>query len=116
MGRSLGSLQRLHRELRTLQRDLWHPRRDRRRRNHVRRRRVRRFLRYRLDRDSQAYKHLYKQRTANERINSQAVELGIERPKLRNGQAIANLNTLIYVLINLRALQRIRQQKVQRHI
>jgi hypothetical protein len=40
-------------------------------------------------------------------------DLGIERPKLRNGQAIANLNTLIYVLINLRALQRIRQRKAE---
>ena len=66
-------------------------------------------LRYQIDRDSEAYKEVYKQRTATERINSQAVELGIERPRLRNGAAIANLNTLIYVLINLRALQRIRQ-------
>jgi hypothetical protein len=64
--------------------------------------------RHELDRSSQAYKDVYRQRTATERINSQAVELGIERPKLRNGRAIANLNTLIYVLINLRALQRIR--------
>lgn len=70
-------------------------------------------LRYQLDRDSQAYKQVYKQRTANERVNSQAVELGIERPRLRNGRAIANLNTLIYVLINLRALQRVRQRKAQ---
>jgi len=68
-------------------------------------------LRYQLDRDSQAYKDVYKQRTATERINSQAVELGIERPRLRNGQAVAHLNTLIYILINLRALQRIRQRK-----
>jgi hypothetical protein len=68
-------------------------------------------LRYQLDRESQAYKDVYKQRTATERINSQAVALGIERPKLRNGQAIARLNTLIYILINLRALQRIRQRK-----
>jgi hypothetical protein len=70
-------------------------------------------LRYRLDRHSEAYKQVYKQRTANERVNSQAVELGIERPRLRNGRAIANLNTLIYVLINLRALQRVRRRKVQ---
>jgi len=68
-------------------------------------------LRYQLDRESQTYKDVYKQRTATERINSQAVELGIERPHLRNGQAIARLNTLIYILINLRALQRIRQRK-----
>jgi hypothetical protein len=68
-------------------------------------------IRHQLDRDSQAYKELYKQRTATERVNSQAVDLGIERPKLRNGAAIANLNTLIYVLINLRALQRVRAKK-----
>jgi hypothetical protein len=68
-------------------------------------------IRYQLDRQGQAYKHVYKQRTATERINSQAVALGIERPKLRNGQAITNLNTLIYVLINLRALHRVRRKK-----
>ncbi len=68
-------------------------------------------IRYQLDRQGQAYKHVYKQRTATERINSQAVALGIERPKLRNGQAITNLNTLIYTLINLRALHRVRRKK-----
>jgi hypothetical protein len=68
-------------------------------------------IRYQLDRDSPAYKEIYKQRTATERVNSQATELGIERPKLRNGQAITNHNSLIYVLINLRALQRIRAHK-----
>jgi hypothetical protein len=68
-------------------------------------------LRYTLDRDSQAYKDAYKQRTAVERINSQAKALGIERPILRNGAAIANLNTLIYILINLRLLQRIRNRQ-----
>ena len=68
-------------------------------------------LRYTLDRESQAYKDIYKQRTAVERINSQAVALGIERPHLRNGHAIANLNTLTYLLINLRLLQRIRQRR-----
>jgi hypothetical protein len=71
--------------------------------------------RHQLDRSSLAYKAVYRQRTATERVNSQAVELGIERPKLRNGSAIANLNTLIYVLINLRALQRIRRKTVTRH-
>lgn len=68
-------------------------------------------LRYTLDRDSQTYKDIYKQRTAVERINSQAKALGIERPHIRNGKAIANLNTLIYVLINLRLLQRIRNRQ-----
>ncbi len=66
-------------------------------------------LRYTLDRDGESYKSIYKQRTAVERINSQATALGIERPYLRNGGAIANQNTLIYILINLRMLQRIRK-------
>ncbi len=67
-------------------------------------------LRYTLDRDSDRYKEIYRRRTACERINAQAVDLGIERPHLRNGQAIANDNTLIYLLINLRFLQRLRQK------
>lgn len=64
-------------------------------------------IRYQLDRDNEAFKAIYRQRTAVERIFSQAVALGIERPKLRNQQAIANGNTLTYVLINLRAMQRV---------
>jgi hypothetical protein len=68
-------------------------------------------LRYQIDRSSQQFKDVLKQRTATERINSQAVDLGIERPKLRNQASIANHNTLTYVLINLHALQRVRQRK-----
>jgi len=64
-------------------------------------------LRHQLDRDSEKYKAVYKQRTTVERIFSQAKALGIERPRLRNRQAIANQNTLIYLLINLRALQKV---------
>lgn len=71
-------------------------------------------LHYQLDRQTELYKHIYKQRTANERINSQAEALGIERPKLRNLQAITNQNTLIYLLINLHAWHRIRQKKAER--
>jgi len=67
-------------------------------------------LRYSLDRQSQTYKDIYNQRSATERINSQAVSLGIERPMLRNGKAIANINTFIYTLINLRFLQRLRSR------
>lgn len=62
-------------------------------------------LRFQLDRQSDAYKNVFAQRTAVERIFSQAKNLGIERPKLRNQQAITNQNTLIYILINLRAMQ-----------
>lgn len=70
-------------------------------------------IRHQLDRDSAQYKQIYKQRTAVERIFSQALELGIERPKLRNQQAIINQNTLIYLLINLRAIQRVDKQCLQ---
>ena len=52
-------------------------------------------LRYQIDRQSDAHKRLYAQRTATERINAQAKALGIERPHLRNGQAITNQDTLI---------------------
>jgi hypothetical protein len=65
-------------------------------------------LRLTLDRESEEYKQLYARRTMVERINSQAEALGITRPKLRRGRAIANHNTLTYVLINLRALSRLR--------
>lgn len=68
-------------------------------------------LRYTLDRESDAYHAVYRQRTATERIFSQAKDLGIERPILRNEQAIANLNTLIYTLINLRLLRRIQERR-----
>jgi len=71
-------------------------------------------LRYQLDRDSDDYKQVYRQRTATERINSQAVDFGIERPKLRNRNSITNQNTLTYILINLHALQRIRQRLAER--
>lgn len=64
-------------------------------------------IRYQLDRDSEQYKAVYNQRTAVERIFSQAVNLGIERPKLRTQEAIANQNTLTYLLINLRTMQRV---------
>ena len=70
-------------------------------------------IRHQLDRDSDVYLNVYRQRTAVERIFARAVDLGIERPKLRNQHAIANQNTLIYLLINLRTLQRIRPTNVQ---
>ncbi len=59
-----------------------------------------------LDRQGPLYRAIYTQRTCCERINSQAKELGIEHPKVHNGRSVANLNTLIYVVINVRALQR----------
>lgn len=61
-----------------------------------------------LDRGAPLYKAIYSQRTSCERINSQAKELGIERPKLRNRRSVANVNTFIYLIINVRALDRAR--------
>jgi len=71
-------------------------------------------IRHQLDREGQEYKQLFAKRTMVERINSQAEALGILRPKLRRGSAIANQNTLLYVLINLRALQRVRAAAAER--
>lgn len=70
-------------------------------------------LRVELDRDSDEFKAIYKQRTATERINSQTTELGIEEPRLRNRRAITNQDTLIYVLVNLRGLLRVRAKKAE---
>ena len=66
------------------------------------------LMRALLDRDSAAYKDLYRQRTSTERINSQAKALGIERPMVRNGRSVRTLNTLTYIVINVQALQRAR--------
>ena len=63
-------------------------------------------LRLTLDRTSAAYQAIYRQRTSAERINSQATALGIERPKVRRIAAVQRLNTLIYLVINVRARQR----------
>ncbi len=63
-------------------------------------------MRVTLDRESPLYKAIYTQRTCCERSNSQAKELGIERPKVRNQHSVRNLNTLIYLIINVRALNR----------
>jgi len=72
-------------------------------------------LRHQIDRDSTLYHDIYDQRSATERINALAKEVGIERPRLRNQQSITNQNTLIYVLLNLRALRRVQAHK-QRHV
>jgi hypothetical protein len=69
--------------------------------------------RYQIDRESEAYVSFYKQRTACERLFSLAVDLGIERPKLRNQRSITNINTLIYTLLNLRAWQRIQEKQAK---
>lgn len=74
------------------------------------------LMRLSLDRHSDAYHAIYNQRTSAERINSQATALGIERPHVRNFPSIRNLNTLTYILINVRALDRIRTAKAQARV
>ena len=59
-------------------------------------------------RDGPLYHAVSNQRTSTERINSQSKELGIKRPKVRNIHSIRQLNTLIYITINAKALQRAR--------
>ena len=66
------------------------------------------LLRVTIDRTSPLYQVVYDQRTSAERINSQAKALGIERPKVRNGRSVRNLNTLTYIVINTRTLMRAR--------
>ena len=59
-----------------------------------------------LDRDGPLFHALYNQRTGCERVNARAKELGIERPRVRNERSVANLNTLIYVIVNVRVLEK----------
>jgi hypothetical protein len=64
------------------------------------------LMRVTLDRESPLYQAIYHKRTSCERINSQAKDLGIERPKARNLRSVRTLNTLIYLTINIKALVR----------
>jgi hypothetical protein len=64
------------------------------------------LMRVLLDRTSPLYHAVYTQRTAAERMNSQAKEFGIERPKVRNQRSVERLNTLTYIIVNVRALQK----------
>lgn len=73
-------------------------------------------VRVELDRSSKEFKREYKWRTMDERIFSQAKELGIERPHLRNCDSIRNQNTLIYIVINANALKRVREVKQRKNM
>ena len=66
------------------------------------------LMRAMLDRSSPLYHAVYCQRTSAERINSQAKALGIERPKVRQSRSVHRLNTLTYIVINVKALARAR--------
>ena len=66
------------------------------------------IMRITLDRTGPLYKTIYRQRTSAERINSQAKARCIERPKVRQGDSVKRLNTLTYLVINVKALARAR--------
>ncbi len=66
------------------------------------------LMRVMLDRCSPLYRAVYRQRTSAERINSQAKARCIERPKVRQGDSVKRLNTLTYIVINVKALARAR--------
>lgn len=66
------------------------------------------LMRVLLDRSGPLYRSIYRQRTSAERINSQAKAIGIERPKVRQGESVRRLNTLSYILLNAKALARAR--------
>ncbi len=66
------------------------------------------LMRSRIDRDTPLYHTVYTQRTGAERINSRAKELGIERPRVRNIRSVRTLNTLIYLVLNVRTLAKAR--------
>ncbi len=63
-------------------------------------------MRVMLGRSAPLCPGIYRQRTSCERINSQAKEPGIERPKVRNARSAHNLNTPMYIVINAKAVQR----------
>jgi hypothetical protein len=69
------------------------------------------IFRWRIDRQSDLFKQLYKQRTAIERLNSRAEALKIDQPRQRTARAVARRNTLIYIVLNLRLLRRYYQRQ-----
>jgi hypothetical protein len=58
------------------------------------------------DRSGPLSRAVSNQRTACERITSQAKEVGIERPNVRHGRSVANLTPLISVVLTVRPLER----------
>lgn len=64
-------------------------------------------MRISLDRTSDAYRAIDRQRTCTERIHSQAKARGLDRPKVRWQAGVQRLATLTAIVINLGALERV---------
>jgi hypothetical protein len=67
-------------------------------------------MRVSLEREGPLSHAIDDQRTRPERINSPSKELGLKRPKVRNLDSVRHLNTLPYLVINARALRRVRKR------
>jgi hypothetical protein len=64
-------------------------------------------LRFALNRDSSHFKCIFKERTSSERLFAHADQAAIEHPNITDGHAVAQLNTLTYTLINLKAILKV---------
>ena len=65
-------------------------------------------LRFALNRQSKEFKQIFKERTTVERLFAHANQANLEHPNVRDGHAVAQLNTLTYTLINLKAILKVR--------
>jgi hypothetical protein len=65
-------------------------------------------LRFALNRQSKEFKQAFKERTTVERLFAHANQANFEHPNVRDGHAVAQLNTLTYTLINLKAILKVR--------
>jgi hypothetical protein len=65
------------------------------------------LMRATLDRTSDAYQTIYRQRTCAERIYAQLKAHGLDRPKVRRLAGVCRLNTLTAIIINLGVLARL---------
>jgi hypothetical protein len=62
-------------------------------------------VRFTVDRGSRDFKQTYARRTDAERLFALAEEYHLEHPEVESLTSVANLNTLLYLLINVRVLE-----------
>ena len=65
-------------------------------------------LRFALNRASKQFKQVFKERTTVERLFAHANQAAFQHPNVRDGHAVAQLKTLTYTLINLKAILKVR--------
>jgi hypothetical protein len=62
-------------------------------------------VRFTVDRGSRDFKDTYARRTDAERLFALAADYNLEHPEVESLPSVANLNTLIYLLLNVRVLE-----------